>query len=101
MTTVFVEENGLQVEKPDSAAAATQEDSESVAIDITAENKVMLAGEEADLREITAAVKAAQATEEVPVVIRAHAKSSHQTFVSVWDAAKRGGSAKLSFSTIN
>lgn len=101
VTTVFVEENGLQVNKPDAAAAAPSEETESVAIEITAENEIMLDGEEASLAVITAAVKAATSEEEVPVVIRAHAKSSHQTFVSVWDAAKRGGSAQLSFSTVN
>ena len=101
VTTVFVEENGLQVDKPDSAAAASEEENDSVAIDITAEDEILIDGEEANLAEITAAVKAASAQDEVPVVIRAHAKSSHQTFVSAWDAAKRGGSAKLSFSTIN
>ena len=37
----------------------------------------------------------------MPVVIRAHEKADHGTFVSVWDAAIRGGAKALSFNTVN
>ena len=38
---------------------------------------------------------------QTPVVIRAHEKADHGTFVGVWDAAKRGGAELVSFSTVN
>ena len=44
VTTVFVEEQGFQADKPDAAAAATPDQSEAVTLEITAENKVLLNG---------------------------------------------------------
>ncbi len=101
VTTVFVEETGLQVSKPDAAAAASPEDTENVVLEITAENKVRIDDQEIGLSEVTARVKAAVDDPETPVVIRAHEKSDHGVFVTVWDAAKRGGAVALSFSTVN
>jgi len=99
VTTVFVDEKGLQVAKPDTAAVSMSEDEENVTLDITAENKVMLGAEEIALPDVSGRVKASLLDPETPVVIRAHEKSSHGTFVSVWDAARRGGAQALSFST--
>ena len=44
---------------------------------------------------------ASRRSTETAVVIRAHEKSRHAVFVSVWDAAKRGGAEALSFNTVN
>ncbi len=101
VTTVFVEEKGLQVNKPDAAAASSQEENESVAFEITAENKVLFEKKEIGVAEVTGRVKAGMSGPETPVVIRAHEKADHGTFVQVWDAAKRGGAEILSFSTVN
>jgi biopolymer transport protein ExbD len=101
VTTVFVEETGLEVNKPDAAASSSPEDSVNVAIEIDAHNKVLHDGAEVSLAEVTAIVKAGLADPETPVVIRAHEKARHGLFVSVWDAAKRGGAQTLSFSTVH
>jgi biopolymer transport protein ExbD len=101
VTTVFVEEKGLQVNKPDAAASTSLEENENVTLEITAENKILIDNKEVALEDVTARVKAHVAGPETPVVIRAHEKSVHGTFVSVWDAAKRGGAETLSFNTVN
>ena len=101
VTTVFVEEQGLQVSKPDAAAASAAEDSEKVVIEITQQNKIFVDGREVGLVDVPGLVKAGVIDPETPVVIRAHEKSTHATFVSVWDAARRGGANTLSFSTVN
>ena len=102
VTTVFVEEKGLQVAKPDAAAvAAPNEDAESVVLEITQQNQILLNDREIALADVASGVKASVSDPETPVVIRAHEKSSHGVFVGVWDAAKRGGAEMLSFSTVN
>ena len=101
VTTVFVEEKGVQVVKPDSAASLALEQNENVTLEITAENKVLFDEKEIGLSDVAARVKASLTDPEVPVVIRAHEKSDHGTFVSVWDAAKLGGAQALSFNTVN
>ena len=101
VTTVFVEEKGLQVAKPDAAVATTTEESENVTVEITAENRVLVDDELVSLPELAGRVKALAVTSETPVVIRAHEKASHGTFVAVWDAAKRGGAEAVSFNTVN
>lgn len=101
VTTVFVDETGIQVHKPDAAAAATTEETQNVVLEITQRNKVLIDTREVALSDIATQVKARLVDAETPVVIRAHDKSAHGTFVSVWDAAIRGGAETLSFSTVN
>jgi biopolymer transport protein ExbD len=101
VTTVFVDEKGIQVAKPDAAAVASPEQAENVAFEIDAQGKIHANGQEISLAEVTERVRSAMSDPETPVVIRAHEKSGHGSFVAVWDAAKRGGAAALSFSTIN
>ena len=102
VTTVFVEEKGLQVAKPDAAAAsAMNEESESVVLEITQQNQVLLNDKEIAIADVASGVKSAMADPETPVMIRAHEKAAHGIFVGVWDAAKRGGAVQLSFSTVN
>ncbi len=101
VTTVFVEEKGLQVDKPDAAAAASNEDSENVTLEITAENRIRFNDEEISLADVASRVKASVVGSDTPVTIRAHDQSDHGTFVAVWDAAKRGGATALSFTTVN
>ncbi len=101
VTTVFVEEQGIQVNKPDAAAASSDDESENLSFEITAENKVLFEDREVGLAEVASLVKSAAPDAETPISIRAHEKSDHGTFVSVWDAAKRGGAVALSFTTVN
>lgn len=101
VTTVFVEEQGIQVNKPDAAAVSTSEEKDKVVLEITQQNKILIDGKEVGLADVAARVKAGAPDAETPVVIRVHEKSAHATFVGVWDAAKRGGAEMLSFSTVN
>ena len=101
VTTVFVEEKGLQVAKPDAAASPSLEESENVTFEITASNAVIFEEKEISLGEVARHVKSNLAEPETPVVIRAHEKAKHATFVAVWDAARRGGAQMLSFSTVH
>ncbi len=101
VTTVFVEEKGLQVSKPDAAAVSASDEKEKVVLEITQQNKILVNDREVGLADVSGQVKALVSDPETPVVIRSHEKASHGVFVGVWDAAKRGGAVTLSFSTVN
>ena len=101
VTTTFVEEQGLQVDKPDAAATPSLEQDENVSLEITADNKILFERREIELADVAVHVKAGLRDGETPVVIRAHEKSDHGTFVGVWDAARRAGAVALSFTTVN
>ena len=53
VTTVFVEEKGVQVSKPDASASASLEEKENVTLEITAEDKILFGGKEIALAEVT------------------------------------------------
>ncbi len=101
VTTVFVEEKGLQVAKPDAAAATSQEESENLIFEITPQNRVVFDGREIPLAEVGARVKAGLGDEDMPVVIRVDEKADHGFFVAVWDMARQNGAVTLTFSTVN
>lgn len=101
VTTVFVEEAGIQVHKPDAAASPSTEETENVVLEITSRNKVLIGTQEIAVEEVAGAVREQMVDADTPVVIRAHEKSTHATFVAVWDQAILGGAGELSFSTVN
>ena len=101
VTTVFVEEDGLQAAKPDAAAAASPEDSERVTLRITAQNEILLDDQPIPIGEVVRKVRARVGDGEIPVAIEAHEASEHGLFVAVWDAARRGGADLLSFNTVD
>ena len=101
VTTVFVEEKGLPVAKPDAAAAAAQNDEDdNVIFEINAQNRVLYDGREIPVAEVSARVKAGMKDVETPVVIRVHEKADHGFFVAVWDAARSAGAEALTFNTV-
>jgi biopolymer transport protein ExbD len=101
VTTVFIEEKGLQASKPDAAATVSPEETENVVLEITAENKILFDDQEISLDDVTGRVKNSVKEPDTPVTIRAHESSAHGSFVAVWDAARRGGAKALSFTTVN
>jgi biopolymer transport protein ExbD len=102
VATVFVEERGVQANKPDSAAPAAIEEKRSLILQITAENEILVDDQEVALADVAGRVKARVGRDdETAVVVRAHERADHGTFVAVWDAALRGGAVTLTFQTVN
>lgn len=101
VTTVFIEETGLQVNKPDAASAPPDEDSERIEIVINESNSVFINQREVGLAQVGNSIRNQLSNPDVPVSIRSHARSSHGVFVLVWDSARTAGAEKLSFSTVN
>ena len=60
VTTVFVEEKGLQVAKPDAAAAsAVNDEKDNVLLEITQQNKILLNEKEVAIADVASGVKSA------------------------------------------
>lgn len=101
VTTVFVEESGTQINKPDAAEAPPDDDIETVVFEITATNKIMYEGSLIGIQSVGSQVKKRMSRDDVPVSIRSHEKASHGFFMQVWDQIELAGAKKVSFSTFN
>ena len=100
VTTEFVEETGVEVNKP---RAATQQDieRECIRIGVTRSGQVFYGGREIGVDGVRATVARLLKQEPRPVIIQADQETPTQVTVSVLDEAKLGGSDKVFVSTIH
>ena len=98
VTTVFVEEPGIEVLRPD---ATIDEDLEknSILIAISADNRVLYGGKDVGIAGVGARVKQLLMSDSLPVIIQADAASDHGVFSDVWSEVKSAGAEKISIST--
>ena len=97
-TTSFIEEPGVDVDKP-QAASASLLDKNSIIFAITDDGKIAYGGKEIGLGGIRPTVKRLCAREPLPVVIQADQKSMSGVLVHVIDEAKLGGAKDVSLAT--
>ena len=100
VTTVFVEEPGVEIWKPDATVDLDLEKN-SVIIAITADNKVVYGGKELGVSGVGARVRALLNKDELPVIIQADSRADHGAFSDVWSEVKNAGAKKISVSTRN
>ena len=98
VTTTFVEETGVEVDKP-QAASATRLEKTSILIAITAKGEIVYGGREIGLGGVQPLVKRMLQTEDLPVIIQADTVCQSGVLVRVIDEAKLGGAAKVSLAT--
>ena len=98
VTTVFVEETGVEVDKPQAASASLLEKS-SVLIALTAKGEVVYGGREIGISGVRALVKRLLQKEDLPVIIQADQASSSGLLVRIIDEAKLAGATKVSVAT--
>jgi biopolymer transport protein ExbD len=98
VTTSFVEETGIEVDKPQAASSA-QLEKQSVLIAVTAEGQVVYGGREIGLSGVQPLVRRMLQKEDVPVVVQVDQKAQAGLFVRVIDEAKLGGATKVSVAT--
>jgi len=98
VTTTFVEETGVEVDKP-QAASAVQLDKTSILIAVTADGNVVYGGREIGIAGVQPLVKRLLATENVPVIVQADQAVQAGIMVRVIDEAKLGGATKVSVAT--
>lgn len=100
LTTVFVEETGIEVNKPRAASAETLEKN-SVLIAINADDRVFYGGYEIGISGVRSMVAQALANTESSVIIQADRASTHDVFAAVYGEAKAAGAKRIQFSTKN
>jgi biopolymer transport protein ExbD len=100
VTTVFVEEPGVEVVKPNATMDMDLEKN-SIIIAVTADNKIVYGGKELGVAGVGARVRQLLNKDELPVIIQADAKSDHGVFSDVWSEVKNAGAKKISVSTLN
>jgi biopolymer transport protein ExbD len=99
VTTTFVEESGIEVNKP-QAASAIQLEKNSILLAVTEGGQVVYGGRDIGIAGIQPLVKRMIQTEpELPVIIQADSGVQATLFVRVIDEAKLAGALKVSVAT--
>jgi biopolymer transport protein ExbD len=98
VTTTFVEESGVEVDKP-QAAQVVSSDKTSITIAVMESGKVLHNGIEIGFGGIQPLVKSMLRTEDVPVVVQAEETTRSGLLVRVVDEARLAGATKVSVST--
>jgi len=98
VTTVFVEEPGVEILKPGVRLDAELERN-SIIVAVTAENKVVYGGKELSVAGVGARVRQLLNRDDLPVIIQADARADHGVFSDVWSEVKNAGAKKISLST--
>ncbi len=100
VTTVFVEETGVEVDKP-QAASAVQLEKNSILLALTEKGEVVYGGRDIGFSGVQPLVKRMLQKEEIPVIVQADSKADSGLLVRVIDEAKLGGAIKVSLATKN
>ena len=98
VTTTFVEETGVEVDKLQAASASRLEKT-SILIALTDEGEVVYGGRKIGIAGVQPLVKRMLQKEDVPVIIQADAASNSGLLVRIIDEAKLGGAEKVSLAT--
>lgn len=95
VTTTFVEETGVEVDKP-QAASSVQLEKTSILLALTEKGEVVYGGREIGFGGVRQLVKRMLQKEDVPVIIQADAGAPSGLLVRVIDEAKLAGATKVS-----
>ena len=98
VTTTFVEETGVEVDKP-QAASSVQLEKTSILLALTEKGEVVYGGREIGIGGVQPLVKRMLQKEDVPVIIQADAASQSGLLVRVIDEAKLAGATKVSLAS--
>lgn len=102
VSTVFVEETGVTVNKPDVGGGASALEKNSILIAVTSENKVFYGGESIGIQGVIGKIKPLLVeTPEMPVIIQGDKDSTHGLVQQVHGQAILAGAMKekISIST--
>jgi biopolymer transport protein ExbD len=98
VTTTFVEETGIEVDKPQAASAARLEKT-SIMIALTAKGEVVYGGKEIGLSGVQAVVRRMLQKEKVPVIVQADTNALAGQLARIIDECKLAGADKVSIAT--
>jgi biopolymer transport protein ExbD len=95
VTTVFVEETGVEVDRP-QAASSVQLEKTSILIALTKKGEVVYGGRKIGITGVQPLVKRMLQKEDIPVIIQADKDSSSGMLVRIVGEAKLAGATKVS-----
>lgn len=98
VTTTFVEETGVEVDRPQAASSVNLEKT-SILLALTAKGEVVYGGREIGFAGIRSLVQRMVQKEMVPVVIQADAEASAGLLTRVIDEARLGGAETIDLAT--
>ena len=98
VTTVFVEETGIEVQRP-RAASAVDLEKNAILIAISAEERVVYGGREIGVSGVRGTVRRLLKQTDMPVVIQADKSVSVDLYTRVHDEALRGGATSINLAT--
>ena len=99
VTTVFVEETGVDVDKP-RAASAQDLEKNSILIAVTSNGQVYQGGRSIGVSGVRSVVAAMlEVDDQMPVIIQGDTSANHGVIVSVIDAAKLAGARTVNLAT--
>jgi biopolymer transport protein ExbD len=98
VTTTFVEETGIEVDKPQAASSAKLEKT-SILIALTAKGEVVYGGKQIGMSGVQAVVRRMLQKEQVPVIVQADTNASAGLLTRVIDECKLAGAEKVSIAT--
>ncbi|MCD4812456.1 biopolymer transporter ExbD [bacterium] len=98
VTTAFVEEIGLEIQKPKAASAQTLE-KQSIMIGVATNGSIIYGGKEIGLRGVRSLVSRMLKEQDRPVIIMADESSKSGVVVDVIDECKLGGAKIVSIAT--
>ncbi|MEP9409831.1 MAG: biopolymer transporter ExbD [Candidatus Brocadia sp.] len=98
VTTTFVEETGIEVDKPQAASAIRLEKT-SILIALTDKGEVVYGGREIGISGVQPLVKRILQKDNVPVIIQADAAAQSGLLVRIIDEAKLAGATRVSVAT--
>jgi biopolymer transport protein ExbD len=99
VATTFVEETGIEVDKP-QAASSVQLEKTSILLAVTAGGTVVYGGRDIGIGGVQPLVKRMLQKEDVPVIVQADQGVPAGIFVRVIDEAKLAGATKVSVATL-
>jgi len=100
VTTVFVEETGVEVDKP-QAASASRLEKNSILIALTGKGEVVYGGRDIGIGGVQPLVRRLIQGEQLPVIVQADQASTSGLLVRIIDEAKLAGAEKVSVATRN
>jgi len=101
VTATFIKEAGIQVERPDTVTADTQDDA-AILIAISAADEIWIDRQERDPRAIRGLIERLHAENpKGSIVIQADEGSTHETLVIVMEAAKGAGVTNVAIASDN
>ncbi len=104
VSTTFEKTSKLKIVLPEASAQATQQPAEKIVIGIDAKGRYYINERQLINTQIKtlkqALLKVAGDSKDMPIVLRADAKTPHQSVVRAMDAASQVGLTRLSISTL-